>query len=78
MPASEFPHECCGELPVTVRSVQLTWCHAHQAYSVHWSVVTQHGDDPTVLRSDHLNLGPFDGPAELREVLDKACRSVFE
>lgn len=77
MPDSEFPHECCGELPVTISTVMLSFCHAHQAYSIHWSVVGQVGDNPEPLRSGHVNLGPFDDDQVLREELDNACRTVF-
>ena len=77
MPSSEFPHECCGELPVTTWSVLLTYCHAHQCYSVHWSVTGQYEDDSTPIRDGHVHLGPFDGEKELKEALDTACRAVF-
>lgn len=78
MPDSEFPHECCGELPVTVHSVMLTHCHTHQSWSVHWSIVDQAQDEPTQLLSGHIHLGPFDDENAMQEALDKARRAVFQ
>lgn len=78
MPADEFPHECCGELPVTIHSVMLTHCHTHQAWSVHWSIVDHFEDEPKALLTGHVNLGPFDDESALQEALAKARRAVFQ
>jgi hypothetical protein len=59
------PH-VCGSLPQTHVSVHLTFCQAHQAWTVTHHVYEEDGDQfNDVVAFTQTELGPFDGPADV-------------
>lgn len=62
-------HHPCGALPVVGLNLSAWWCQTHQArwgtgYVYRQDATT--GDEPLVIVTRALELGPFDGPDELQ------------
>lgn len=55
----------CASLPKHTVSLRVTWCSAHQAWTIESYVITDDGGDPTeIVPVRSLELGPFDMPAD--------------
>lgn len=78
-----MPHDpddpICAALPTKVRALTLVFCEAHQAYTLHVSVIRQASEDLDVDLSSDVHFGPFDSFYEVeqgcREALDLLLRS---